>query len=195
MAGDSPEFLLRLAREHGPVVAFSIFGPDVLLISRPDMIHEILISQVDRFPKADRDVEILEKVLGTGLLTNNGESHRQRRRLVQPAFHSKRIQAYADTMLGYTQERLETWRDGQTLDMSEEMMRLWPTASTSRCRRATRWRNWPRSRSPHAAACLSRSTRADSTRAGLAPHNPPRPAPPRDCAPTLGAVGRGQRYF
>lgn len=124
MARNSPEYLVRLARTYGPVVQFSIFNTPVYLISDAELAHSILVEQVDQFPKADRDVEILEKVLGTGLLINNGASHRQRRRLMQPAFHTKRIHAYAQIMVDYAQTRFDQWQAGQRVDMSEEMMKL-----------------------------------------------------------------------
>jgi cytochrome P450 len=44
--------------------------------------------------------------------------------LVQPAFHHKRIQSYAETMVDYTQDKLATWHDGEVRNISEEMMRL-----------------------------------------------------------------------
>src|ERR1041385_2156020 len=65
-----------------------------------------------------------KRFLGEGLLTSEGEFHRRQRRLAQPAFHHKRIQAYADMMTRYGARQRERWQDGQTLDIAQEMMGL-----------------------------------------------------------------------
>jgi cytochrome P450 len=124
MLRDMPEFLLGLTQRYGPVVQFSTFGQPLILVAEPALVHEILVQKVERFPKSDRDVRILSKTLGTGLLISNGEVHRQRRTLVQPAFHVRRIQAYADCMLNYTDRMLATWHDGEQRNIADEMKQL-----------------------------------------------------------------------
>jgi cytochrome P450 len=124
MVRDAPNFLLGLAKTFGPIVSFNIFNLPIVLVTRPDLIHEVLVSQVDQFPKAQREVEILQPVLGLGLLSNNGRSHRMRRRLIQPAFHIKRIHGYAEIMRNYAVERVESWPTEGVIDLSEEMMQL-----------------------------------------------------------------------
>jgi cytochrome P450 len=44
--------------------------------------------------------------------------------LVQPAFHYKRIANYADVMVDYTRQMLDTWSNGETLNIAQEMMKL-----------------------------------------------------------------------
>ncbi len=65
-----------------------------------------------------------KRLLGEGLLTSEDEFHRRQRRLAQPAFHRARIASYAGVMTDYAAETRARWNDGDTLDMSEEMMRL-----------------------------------------------------------------------
>ncbi|NJN55318.1 MAG: cytochrome P450, partial [Anaerolineae bacterium] len=45
-------------------------------------------------------------------------------RLAQPAFHTRRIQQYADVMVDYTDTLLADWHDGTTRDVAEDMMKL-----------------------------------------------------------------------
>jgi cytochrome P450 len=59
-----------------------------------------------------------------GLLTIDGEKHRQQRRAVQPAFHKKYVEGYASIIDQYTQELLKTWYPGDRLDMSRSMQEL-----------------------------------------------------------------------
>jgi cytochrome P450 len=119
-----PAFFVELAQDYGPVARFGIFGQRIVLVSDPALIREVLVERVDEFPKSPRDIALLSPYLGQGLLTNNGSSHRQRRKLVQPAFHHKRIQEYGETMVEYTQAMLATWKSGEMRSIHDEMMRL-----------------------------------------------------------------------
>jgi len=120
---DPLKFLLDSAREHGDVVYFK-FGPqDLYLLNHPDYIRDVLVTNSRNFVKS-RGLEMAKKFLGEGLLTSEGEFHRRQRRLAQPAFHRQRINAYAEVMTGYGDQTRSRWAQGETLDISQEMMRL-----------------------------------------------------------------------
>ncbi len=63
-------------------------------------------------------------LVGNGLLTSLNDFHRRQRRLVAPAFQHRRIGAYADVMADYAERTQAEWRDGQAIDVAQEMMRL-----------------------------------------------------------------------
>src|SRR5262249_28119818 len=63
-------------------------------------------------------------LLGNGLLTSDGAFWLRQRRLIQPAFHKDRINAYGDVMVAFTEHMLAGWRDGETRDMHADMMQL-----------------------------------------------------------------------
>jgi cytochrome P450/ubiquinone/menaquinone biosynthesis C-methylase UbiE len=65
-----------------------------------------------------------KRVLGEGLLTSEGELHHRQRRLIQPAFQHRRVEAYADTMAELAEAEAASWRDGETLDIHPEMSGL-----------------------------------------------------------------------
>lgn len=71
-----------------------------------------------------RGLERAKRLLGEGLLTSEGELHLRQRRLMQPAFHRRRIEAYGEIMADHAVQTRDRWQDGQTIDMSAEMMRL-----------------------------------------------------------------------
>ncbi len=124
LAANPLAFFQELATEYGDMARFSMFGQPIVLVSDPALIREVLVERVDEFPKSPRDIGLLSPYLGLGLLTNNGSSHRQRRKLVQPAFHHKRIQSYGEIMVNYTQDMLATWHEGDLRNISDEVMRL-----------------------------------------------------------------------
>src|SRR5262249_44606631 len=123
MQRDPIAFLTRLHREYGDVVHFK-FGPQHLyLFAHPDDIREILIVQARSFHKG-RVLQRTKIILGEGLLTSEGELHKRQRRLAQPAFHRDRIARYAEVMVDRAQQMSDSWRDGQEVDIHDEMMRL-----------------------------------------------------------------------
>ncbi len=91
---------------------------------RPEHVRYFLTEQQKNFKKANRSRNNLKRILGDGLLTIDGEYHRQQRRLVQPAFHKRRIESYANVMTQYTQEMLATWQPYAEIDMSQAMQQL-----------------------------------------------------------------------
>ncbi len=121
---DPPNFLINVAREYGNIV-FLRLGPfKTFLIAHPDYVRQVLVTQATKFQKAKLDKQILGKFLGNGLLVSDGDFHRQQRALVQPAFHTQRVQSYSQVMVSYTERMLSEWRQGEIRDVDEEMMRL-----------------------------------------------------------------------
>jgi cytochrome P450 len=122
-ARDPLGFLSRCAREYGNIVQLRFMGQTFYLFSHPDLIEYVLVENNRNFTKT----KILKRngrLLGEGLLTSEGEFWRRQRRLAQPAFHRKRITAYGEVMAAFAERSLEGWRNGQTIDVHEEMMRL-----------------------------------------------------------------------
>ncbi len=121
---DQPGYLSQLVQEYGDLVFLWLLYFPVYLLGSPDYVREVLVNQAEKFEKAPLDRQILGKFLGNGLLTSEGTFWRRQRKLAQPAFHAKRIQAYAGVMTQYTEKMLAGWQSGETRDIDTEMMRL-----------------------------------------------------------------------
>ena len=120
---DPLAFLARLAREYGDVSRFHSGPQSVFFLSHPDYIRDLLVTHHARFKKG-RALQRAKRLLGEGLLTSEGEFHRRQRRLAQPAFHRQRVAAYGRVMVEYAAKTSARWRDGQALDIADEMTRL-----------------------------------------------------------------------
>jgi cytochrome P450 len=120
---DPLALLTRVAREYGDVARFTAATQNVYLLNHPDYVRDVLVTHHTRFKKG-RALQRAKRLLGEGLLTSEGEFWRRQRRLAQPAFHRQRVNAYAETMVAYAEKTSARWRDGETLDVSGEMMRL-----------------------------------------------------------------------
>ncbi|HEX8557862.1 MAG TPA: cytochrome P450 [Pyrinomonadaceae bacterium] len=120
---DPLALLARVAREHGDVARFWGGPQAVYLLSHPEHVRDLLVTHNARFRKG-RALQRAKRLLGEGLLTSEGEFHRRQRRLAQPAFHRQRVAAYARVMVEYAEKTSARWRDGEELDVADEMMRL-----------------------------------------------------------------------
>lgn len=120
---DSLRFLYD-SRNFGDFVLFH-FGPfPVYIANHPDVAHEILVTKADSFYKSRVTKQVLKSSVGDGLFTNDGTSWKRQRKLAQPAFHTKRIAAYADVMTHYATQLIENWQDNAVLDIEREMTAL-----------------------------------------------------------------------
>ncbi len=117
------DFLTNLADQHGDFVHFRIGKQNMFLLNHPDYVKEMLVTQHKHLQKG-RALQQARRILGNGLLTNEGASHLKQRRLMQPAFHRNRIAAYATDMVGYSQKIMGDWQDGDVVEMHDEMQRL-----------------------------------------------------------------------
>jgi len=117
------DFLTHLAEQHGDFVHFRIGKQNMFLLNHPNYVKEMLVTQHKHLEKG-RALQQARRVLGNGLLTNEGKSHLKQRRLMQPAFHRNRIAAYAADMVGYSQKIMGDWQDGDVVEMHDEVQRL-----------------------------------------------------------------------
>ena len=113
---------VEMAR-RGDVAQARFGNRRLVLLSHPDLVRELLVTQHRAFHKS-RTLQRARVLLGDGLLTSEGELHLRQRRLVQPAFHRARVEGYARTMIALTERAAARWRDGQAIEIHEEMMRL-----------------------------------------------------------------------
>lgn len=90
---------------------------------RPEYVEAVCVKN-DKCYSKPRGLEGLRRILGNGLLTSEGQFHLRQRRMIQPAFHKKRIDAYAQCMVAFTRERAAQWQDGQRIDIHTEMMAI-----------------------------------------------------------------------
>jgi len=119
---DPLSFVRETQQTYGRMATVHFGKQLVVLFFRPEHVRYFLVEKPRNFVKYD--LGNLRFLLGDGLLTSDGDFHRQQRRLVQPAFHKHRVEGYADTMVHLTEEMLEQWRPGSEVDISREMQQL-----------------------------------------------------------------------
>jgi len=120
---DRAGFLRNLAREYGDVVEFRLGLDRFFLLNHPDYIRDVLITHEPNFHKG-KALTRAKRLMGEGLVTSEDAFHMRQRRLMQPAFHRRRIAMYANTMVERAARLAGEWQDGATVEMRQEMTRL-----------------------------------------------------------------------
>lgn len=119
---------VRMLEELGaefPRIGRANFGRvRVVLVNTPELVPEILIERADDFQKGPVLRILSRPLLGDGLLNSEGEQHRERRKLVAPAFAHQRVSKYAAVMSEHAVTAQARWRDGERIDVAQAMMRL-----------------------------------------------------------------------
>src|SRR5262249_43409931 len=106
----------------GPIARLQIAHFPVYAISDADLAHQLLADHADAIVKS-RALQFLNPVLGQGLLSAEGDTHKRHRKLLAPAFAPKRLSAYGDVMVGETMRQIESWR-GDRVDLAQHMMEM-----------------------------------------------------------------------
>ncbi len=121
---DSLEFLRRAARDHGDVVRIEYLTQVFYLISNPEYIERLLLTENSAVIK-DLGEQMLRKTfLGTGLLTAEGDEHKQMRKMASPAFSRSRILGYGKVMTALAEEESVHWQPGEIRDVHRDLSHL-----------------------------------------------------------------------
>ncbi|WP_372366935.1 cytochrome P450 [Candidatus Uabimicrobium sp. HlEnr_7] len=114
-------FFEKSVAEYGDIFKFNAFHIKCYVLNHPDYVEELLVKNHTKVRKP-WDLRQLSVVLGKGLLTNEGKPWLKQRRAAQPSFQRQRIADYAESMVKHIKNTVDTWQDGQELDIHKEMM-------------------------------------------------------------------------
>lgn len=123
---DPLAYLSSLANRYGDLFRVPLPRGQVLVVSRPELASHVLVGNQANYTKA-RTYLPLTELLGKGLLTNEGEDWAKQRRLVQPMFSRRHIDAFGPAMTGAATRTLDGWSKratGSTVDVAAEMNAL-----------------------------------------------------------------------
>jgi cytochrome P450 len=115
-----PFRFLSLLRSHGEVVRIYLGPLPVHVVTSPELAWQVLATNADRFDKGII-FDKLRPLSGNGLANSNGDFHRRQRRLMQPAFHRKRITGYVHTMASTASDLVASWQPGAVVAVDRRM--------------------------------------------------------------------------
>ncbi|HKQ86402.1 MAG TPA: cytochrome P450 [Candidatus Acidoferrales bacterium] len=114
-------FYSRCAKHYGDVVQLRYLHVPICLLMHPRDIEYVLVTNPGNFTKS-ADYRALARVLGNGLLTNEGKSWQSQRALIQPAFRRENILSYAPLMTRAAARLLASWTVNESRNVHEDMM-------------------------------------------------------------------------
>lgn len=110
---------------HGDVVQFPIPRPPSYLVNSPSGVRRVLVDNARNYGKSTIQYRALSLVTGEGLLTSDGETWRQQRRVMQPAFHHSALENIGSHVRQASARVARQWADlpvGAVVDVDAFMM-------------------------------------------------------------------------
>lgn len=108
------------ARERGDLVWSRMLGWRAVIVTSPELAHEVLTGAGDVWHK-DRLTRRMADVFGEGLLLAEDEVWRRQRSMLNPGFRHARYDGYAQVMLEEAEAALARWGDGERIDLAAEL--------------------------------------------------------------------------
>jgi cytochrome P450 len=121
------EFLDSLPA-HGDLVEIRLGSRPAFVICHPDLARQVL-TDFRTFDRAGLIYDRVRVAMGSGLATVGYSGHRRQRLIMQPAFRHAHLRGYVAVMRDEIAARLSKWRDGDSVDMVEEMFTLTTTVA------------------------------------------------------------------
>ena len=113
--------------QFGDTFTMQLAGlPKFVILSNPSDIKEVFTGDPDVFHAGSANV-VLRPILGSSsLLLLDGERHMKERRLMMPAFHGERMQAYARVMREAADRSIDRWPTApdKTFSFHHEMQEI-----------------------------------------------------------------------
>jgi cytochrome P450 len=116
-AAEPLPLLLEAYERFGPVFTLRLFHSNVVFMLGPEANHYITVSHASNFSWRESHFRDLIGLIGDGLLTIDGDFHRDSRRIMLPAFHREHILASMDAIVSETEQALEQFTPGAAIDL------------------------------------------------------------------------------
>jgi cytochrome P450 len=102
---DGIHLFTRAAREQGDVARIR-FGPNVLYqVNHPDGVQQVLQANNRNYGRNTYANNLIKLVTRENLFTSDGDYWLRQRRLMQPAFHRRRMETFGEIMTAATHRR------------------------------------------------------------------------------------------
>lgn len=109
-----------------PVVTLKAFGRCVALATSPDAIRHIMITQGEDYVRLPFGRRVLGPIVGRGLLVSEGETWREQRRAMAPAFTPRNVPIMARHIIRCTEASCDRLRSsaGAGVNLLQELQML-----------------------------------------------------------------------
>jgi cytochrome P450 len=115
-------FLTAMAARYGGFSSFRVGPRRIYLVEDPALVHDVLVAQQHAFGRTAA-MDMVRAFIGTSIVTADEPLHRERRRVMQPAFHRAQIASYGAVMADELARLTHRWEAGTEIDATATMLR------------------------------------------------------------------------
>ena len=90
--------LLREAKNYGDISTVSVKPLTICLTNHPELNRDVLVTHHRTVARGQTSSRVFRWLIGNGVATSNSSDHLAQRRLMQPQFHRRHIENYAQSM-------------------------------------------------------------------------------------------------
>jgi cytochrome P450 len=116
------DFVLDGHEEYGDIFKTRVVYGHSYFIRDPEIVNAINVTHAKHVYKPKVVKQMWKPFLGNGLVPNDGDSWKRQHKLIMPAFHKMRIDAYAPIMAEYTRDLVRGWKEGEQRDFRKDMV-------------------------------------------------------------------------
>ncbi|HEX5570046.1 MAG TPA: cytochrome P450, partial [Ktedonobacterales bacterium] len=121
-------YMVEMPRQYGPVVRLRLLQTPYYVVAHPDGVQRILHDNARNYLRAPQVIDPVKVSFGAGLLVTEGAPYLRHRRMMQPIFHHRHVQTFAELMAHQTATLLTAWeapaQRGERVDVAAAMKRL-----------------------------------------------------------------------
>ena len=118
------DFCLKHKALYGDLVRFRVGIDDWHLLSDPEHVHRVLVTEAGKFEKPALAKRLWRPFLGNGLVSSDGEFWKRQHKLILPGFHKKRVDSYGAVMVALTEQMIGSWKTGERRDVCNDFTDL-----------------------------------------------------------------------
>jgi cytochrome P450 len=118
------EFIAKRRAKHGPIFKTHLLGNPTICMVGPEAVSFVLKTHMDHFSWGGGWPATFGKILGNGLIFQDGAEHRKNRQLLLPAFHGRALAGYFNTMETIVKQYLAKWEEQREFTWYDEFKQL-----------------------------------------------------------------------
>ncbi|MGI4802360.1 MAG: cytochrome P450 [Janthinobacterium lividum] len=110
---------------EAPVVEGRLLGKPITYVVDPECIRILLMDEAHKLVRDEAMTRSLAPILGTGLLTSDGETWRAQRRTTAPSFRPEHVRSFVPAMSRAAEATRRRWQEHggrSVIDLQSEMM-------------------------------------------------------------------------
>lgn len=118
------KWIPKWADQYGDVYKIGSRIGSAIVVANPELARQVLAEKYKRYIEKGRSYAVLRILMGNGLVTSSGEFWRGQRKLTQPAFHRRRLDAIFAMMVGRSEVYAERLGGSAGVDVAPMFSQL-----------------------------------------------------------------------